>query len=302
MSKPTLHELFDAPAPKLAPLSHEEELDLALRAQAGDEDAYNELLRQFIPALRGYAITEARRANGYVDRDETRANILLAFAEAVAKVSATYHFNGALKSTVRQTADSYQLVGAVAIPERTRSRFLEIARSKGGNLKEAEAVAHEFGMTPEVFRAVAEALNLWGSYEATVDAPGVLDGIGNREPATYPLVGNPAEDETAVDIRLLVDAAFAAVDETTGGVIADAYGFSDYEPLPDAEIAHRRGYSRSKVQRIRTEGLVAMHAATCDGEETRCARTELHPERAEEPLAEWERELLAAYDNGKANA
>lgn len=298
-AKPTMHELFDAPAPKLTALPHDEELALVLKAQAGDEDAYNALLRQYIPALRGYAITESRRANGYVDRDETRANVLLAFAEAVAKVTPTYHLSGALKSTVRHTADDFQLVGAVNIPERTRQRFTEIARAASGNLKAAEAIAHEYGMSAEVFRAVAEAFNAWGSYEAAVDAPAdALKGIGNREPATYPLTGDPFDNELAIDTRLLVEAAFAAVDELTGNVIKDAYGFSDYEPLPDAEIAHRRGYSRSKVQRLRTEGLVTMHAATCDGEESRCARHELHPER-ELPLTDAERTELAKYD-GKA--
>lgn len=64
-----------------------------------------------------------------------------------------------------------------------------------------------------------------------------------------------------VEDRLLVEAAFAAVDDLEEEVCRLAYGFSDYDPIPDSEVGYGLGLSRPKVQRVRASALGKMRDA-----------------------------------------
>ncbi|QDF14223.1 RNA polymerase sigma factor [Microbacterium phage GardenState] len=246
-------------------LELDEELALIEAAQNGNEAAYEALLVQYAHALKGLARTEYNRAGGTVDHDETRANVLLAFAEAVAECDGTTRVSAKLKKAALHVADEYHLVGGFSIPERTRQRYFQALREAGPD-GDAVAKAAELGMGADTFAAVAQALRAQSLDELTGATPehgkatqGGQSAIASRGVAMESLTVERGYSTT--EQRVLVDQAFAAVDDITEGVIRDAYGFTEYDPIPDAEIAHRRGFSRSKVQRIRTNGIATMRVA-----------------------------------------
>lgn len=262
MSATTLKAVFDD---NLTPVEHlplEEEVTLIEQARSGDESAFERLVWQYAAGLRALVKKEYNRASGLVDAEETRANVLLAFTEAVHAARPGERVAPQLKGAVLDVAKEHHLVSGFTIGLRTRQRYMQALREAGPG-GDAEAKAVELGMTRETFAAVRDAL---GTYS--------LDGVLEAIRSTVVVSGGDAygmepgmsavtteRGYATVDQRLTVAKAFAAVDAITGDVIRDAYGFTEYDPIPDAEIAHRRGYSRSKVQRIRTEGLVTMRKA-----------------------------------------
>jgi hypothetical protein len=264
----TLRAIFDDKLVTREKLEHAEETRLIRAAQDGDLGAYETLLMQYAHGLRALVEQEYARAAGHVDALETRANVLLAFAEAVHECQTGERVAFRLPKAALRVADEHHLVGGFAIPARTRQRFTQ-ARREAGPDGDAEAKALELGMTRETFRAVKEALDaqslddlIGGGLEKANDRAYAPHGAGNNfdsEPRTSSLTVE--RGYSTVEQRADVAKAFAAVDVITGDVIRDAYGFTEYDPIPDAEIAHRRGYSRSKVQRIRAEGLSTMRKA-----------------------------------------
>ncbi|WWV91889.1 hypothetical protein GMYAFLOJ_CDS0059 [Microbacterium phage phiMiGM15] len=249
MTAPTLRAIFDDKLTGADRLPLEEETALIARAQAGDFDAYNALLVQYAHGLRAMAEQEYARAAGHVDHDETRANVLLAFAEALHECQEGDRVAFRLPKATLRVADSHHLVGGFTIAERTRQRYMQ-ARREAGPDGDAEAKARELGMTRETFLSVRDALDA-SSFD------GILEEQGDSGMQAIGL----ERGYSTVEQRADVAKAFAAVDVITGDVIRDAYGFTEYDPIPDAEIAHRRGFSRSKVQRIRSEGLATMRKA-----------------------------------------
>ncbi|GEB46978.1 hypothetical protein MTE01_29230 [Microbacterium testaceum] len=245
----TLRAIFDDKLVAREKLEHAEETRLVRAAQDGDLDAYNTLLRQYAHGLRSLAEQEYARAGGHVSHDETRANVLLAFAEAVHECQAGDRVAFRLPKATLRVADEHHLVGGFTIAERTRQRYMQALREAGPD-GDAEAKARELGMTRETFLSVRDALGA-SSFD------GILEEQGD---AGMQAIGLERGYST-VEQRADVAKAFAAVDVITGDVIRDAYGFTEYDPIPDAEIAHRRGYSRSKVQRLRSEGLSTMRKA-----------------------------------------
>ncbi|MDR6868758.1 hypothetical protein J2Y69_003382 [Microbacterium resistens] len=275
----TLREVFDA---KLAPFQQlplEDELALITEAQGGSEEAKLRLLRQYANGLRAIAAREHARAGGRdagEDPEETRANVLVAFMEALAACDGTTRIAARLKGATMEAANAYHLRSTFSVPARTRSRYFQALREAGAN-GSAEDKAVELGMSREVFRQVRSAFASV-SYEALSD-----DGVGEftgrgHEAEMAPLTGERSYATT--EDRLTLARAYAAVDEPTLGVIEDAYGFAFYDddstpespvrdrdpfagfdPIPDTQIAHLRGMSRSGVQRKRTEGLAAMRVA-----------------------------------------
>jgi hypothetical protein len=262
----TLSAIFDDKLVAAAPLPFDEELDLIARAQDGDKAAYETLLMQYAHGLRALADREYARAGGYVDAEETRANVALAFAEALAKCDGSTRIAAKLKAEAKHVADDFHLVGAFSVPTRSRARYMQAVREAGPG-GDAEAKAAELGMTADTFQA-ARAVFRTDSLDELVDARFALanshaytysDGAHDREPnmtAIYIERGYANVDE-----QEMCRQAFAAVDGTTGAIMRDAYGFTEFDPLPDAEIAHRMGFTRSKVQRLRSEGLVTMREA-----------------------------------------
>ncbi len=292
MSKITFYDLFDAPAPTLDPMPFDDEVADIAAAKAGNKAAADRLLTAYIPALRGAATREYKRLRDTHDMDEVRSLVLLAFTEAIHTTNPDSRLAGNLKGRIQHATHNDALPpSAVSVPPRTYSRFVQIMDAAEGDWAKAEELAPGLGMTVEVLRAVRDARHTWGSLDATMESASGADWEPN--------LASLAEETgyATVEQAAIVEAAFAAVDALAALVIRDAYGFTEYEPIPDAEIAHRRGYSRSKVQRIRTEGLVTMHAVACDGHEGRCNRPELHPERELAPLTTEELALLAAYES-----
>ncbi|WP_067201204.1 hypothetical protein [Microbacterium sp. XT11] len=273
MNATTLADILDAKLDRGSePLPFDEELSLIERAQSGDEDAYVTLLRQYAHGLRNLMKSEHSRASGLVDAEETRANVLLAFAEALAECDGSTRIAAKLKAKAYDVAQDFHLVGALSVPTRTRQRYFQAMREAGPG-GDAEAKAAELGMSREVFIATATAFRvdsvdeLIGSHRRTDPGRrGNADAASDSEPVSFESIYTERGYAT-VDQRETVARAFEAVDELTGDIIRDAYGFTEYDPIPDAEIAYRRGFSRSKVQRIRTEGIATMRRALVGDEE-----------------------------------
>ncbi|MDR6866800.1 DNA-directed RNA polymerase sigma subunit (sigma70/sigma32) [Microbacterium resistens] len=233
----TLADIFDSKAEALEPLDLDVEFALIVKAQAGDERATLALMRQYAVGLRGLAKREYARAGEHVDAEETRQNVALAFMEALAACDGTVRLAAKLQVAAFKVADEFHLVGVLSMSSRARSRFFQVRREVGVGA-DVEAVAVELGMSRETYRAVEAALSA-----APVDDHRNVAVDGGFE---------------AVDKGAMCARAFAAVEELTESIIRDAYGFTEYEPIPDGEIAYRRGLSRSKVQRVRTGGLERM--------------------------------------------
>jgi DNA-directed RNA polymerase specialized sigma subunit len=139
------------------------------------------------------------------------------------------------------------------VPERTLKRFFGILRAADGDVIEATRIAPAYSMRPETFLAVLDAVRSVDSY----DAANGNDGQG-RDLAASPIWDNAAPD---VEDRILVEAAFKAVDTLEKDIVRMAYGFTEHDPLPDEEIGHRIGFTRPKTQRIRAGALAKMREA-----------------------------------------
>lgn len=264
-------ELFDAEIDYTGPLPLEEESRLIAAAHDGDYGAYEALLYQYRPALRALVASEQRRTSGTVDPDESRANALLAFAEALHVTQPGERIAARLKAALLRAADEYHLIGTLTVPYRTRRKYLQALRDAHGNLTEARAIAASRGMLPETFTAVRQAIAT-GTWTST---NGLLAGeYGGPELSQLTHERGYATIEDAADAQRALD----TLDDTSRTIVRDYYGFNDYDMVPDAEIAHRMGFSRSKVQRLRDGALETMHGALCsDGQvDDRCERPEAH--------------------------
>ncbi|UVK59062.1 DNA binding protein [Microbacterium phage Cen1621] len=252
--------VFESAPRKVEPLPIEVEQELIAAAKLSDERAYEALLDQYSPALRGAVDREyrrLRRAEANVTVDEVREIVLLAFVEAVT-TSEGERLAGNLRPAIARTFDrELPQPSALSIPARTVSRLMAILREAKGDIVAAEGIASSMGMSPDVFRdALAAVRTSSDSLDALLDES--PDGVSVGIP-----VGVVERGFATVEQRAMVAAAFAAIadDAKATVVIRDYYGFNDYEPVPDAEIAHRRGMSRSAVQRKRTEGVDRMRRA-----------------------------------------
>ncbi|AWY06676.1 RNA polymerase sigma factor [Microbacterium phage Zeta1847] len=299
MSKITMHELFEAAAPKLEPLPLATELDLIARARDGEEAAHNALLRAYIPAIRGAVSAQYKRLRETHDLGEVRSLVLLAFVEAIETTDDGKRLAGNIKARVMHAVHNDALPpSAVSVPARTYSRFVQIIDAAEGNLAKAEELAPGMGMTVEVFRAIREARGVWRSLEAETEAretSASFAGAHDGDMAATSIGEEPGY--ASVELVDLVNRALGALDPDSYRIVRLAYGFADYEPLPDAEVGHRLGFTRSKVQRLRMASLETMHDAVCDAEHYgECGRPERHPELEPAPLTAEELELLATFE------
>lgn len=244
----------------------EEEREALRAAQAGDEAATLKLLYAYAYALRD-AIGAYRYAGGvWADgpRDSHLAGDLrMAAVEGFLEALYAFDLEGA-HSRLAATIEGYvansmstAVVAPVAInvPERTLKRFYSILRKAQGDPIKGAALAPQYSMTVETFVSVLTAVRSTQSLdgptdEADGDSPDRLD---------IQIAGRDYYDD--VEDKLLVETAFAAVDDLEEDVCRLAYGFSDYDPIPDAEVGHRLGLSRPKVQRVRASALGKMRNA-----------------------------------------
>jgi DNA-directed RNA polymerase specialized sigma subunit len=258
-------------------LTLEAERELIRRAKDHDEEAVIGLLYAYGPLLRKsvgryrYAggVWAENQSSSSASQEDLRSGAVLALLEAVEAFD--FERWDRLAAILPQiTADELAtaLVGPVAfsVPSRTLKRFYSILRAAKGNVYEAAALAPSLKMTTDTFLAVHQAVRKADSLDAFV-----TNGSGQTGDSSAEVIGaaynndnaGPVWDGAYADVEdaILVETAFQVVDTLEKDVIRLAYGFSDYDPVPDAEIGERLGFSRPKVQRVRASGLAKMRVA-----------------------------------------
>ncbi|MEO2133344.1 MULTISPECIES: hypothetical protein [unclassified Microbacterium] len=251
--------VFTAPTRPLEPLPLEVERELIAAAKLSDERAYEALIDQYAPAIRKATQREHRRLrDSGVDIDEVRSLVLLGFVEAVATCEGE-RLAGNIRPAIARTIDAeLPSPSAVTVPARTMSRFMAVLAEAGGDIQLAAELAPSMDLSVETFHSVREALRSWDSLEGLTEDGEEGHGHGRDLDAASAILTE--RGYASVEAKAMCAAAFAAIahDEKATLVVRDAYGFSDYRPLSDAEVAERRGMSRSAVQRTRTEALGTM--------------------------------------------
>jgi len=239
-----------------------EEREAIAAAQGGDDDATMRLVYAYAYSLRS-AVVWYTRAIPSAGRDGL-ADI---YSQAIMGLMEAIHDFDPEKFDRLAAIAPDKITGAVAaaaesavnfkVPTRTLTRFFKILREADGNVFAAAALAPTYAMKSATFLAVLSAVRDVDSYDGMVESAwdeGTADG---SHIAATPVAGVNSYDEDEV----LVDAAFAAVDDLERVVCRDYYGFTDYNTKSDAEIAGDRGLSRPKVQRVRSSALGKMRTA-----------------------------------------
>jgi RNA polymerase sigma factor (sigma-70 family) len=249
-----IDELFTAPR-SVDPLPEEVERSLIVRAQGGDETATETLLMTYAPALRS-AVKRARSTT--LSQEDARSVAILGLMEAIRQFDPE---RGSSLAPVLKHRLNDELTEAVAqdrggsyVPSRMVRRFFGILRAAGGSVDAGAALAPSFGMGSDTFREVADAVRGVVSLDRLIEVQG--DVFFLRASAIR-------VDRNLVDAddRMLCETAFAAVDDVETDVCRMAYGFTEPDPVPDAEVAHRLGMTRPTVQRRRVSALAKMRVA-----------------------------------------
>ena len=238
----------------ITPLVKSSRKATVMAAKHGDAKAYEALLADFVPNLLALSRAFADR----IGRDEAEAAALLGFCEAVEAYEPESDPDGVgvvaiLSGYVRESlAASAGVTMPFSVPDRTAKRFWGILRQAGGDPLKAAALAPERGMAEDTFRSLYALMRGTSSLEAWVAS----EADGGESVYGWSVEAASVED------RFDVARAFDAVDETEASVVKAAYGFTDYRPMSDAEIAEE-GWagSRSKVQRVRNAALGKMRVA-----------------------------------------
>ncbi|UIW13459.1 DNA binding protein [Arthrobacter phage Amyev] len=262
-----LSDIFDRKV-NVGSLSEEAEREAIAAAKAGDSEATVRLMYAYAPALRSAAGKFSNAGGGHdavqtADREDIQAAITTAFFEAVKAFDpeTQTRLGASLNAALRPSELTGVLSGPVAftVPHRTLSRFYSILRKADGNPFEAVKIARDHHMSPEVFLAVLSAVRNVESYDAadSSEDEGRLGDLLSKADEAQPLWDASTVEEDAE----LVKAAFAAVNDLEKTVCEMTYGFTDYDPIPDAEIGHRLGFSRAKAQRTRSSALAKMREA-----------------------------------------
>ncbi|WP_431867079.1 hypothetical protein [Microbacterium paraoxydans] len=236
---------------------------------------FEQLLWQYIPALRGRAASEYRRMGGSVDIDEVRSNVLAGFTEAVFTNKAGVRLIQTLERSILRAADETNMQGAMTIPAQRRREYRTAMTEAGGNLD--SAIAQARGVLAEAsMRALHSALGGHSSiYEDTAHSSIALD---------------PYDDiDCVLDVARALAALTAGSDGKTGPllIINRAFGLNGDDSAADAVIAKelkraaldnpdangaRWTPSRATIQRVRETALALMHDALCAGHDPRCNR------------------------------
>lgn len=246
-------------------LDVEQERWLLADAQAGDAAATETLVRAYAPALR-HGLKSWERAQGSLpqrsDVEDMQAEAVLAVMEAIHAFDPEKHRRLAaiapeyVREAVSSAAGS---ATTFTIPERTLKRFFGILRAAEGDTTRALELAPSYEMKRETFLAVLDSIRNTDSYDALAAAGEDGEG-GGRDLAAQPVYAN--REIVDADHRILAETALRAIDDgLESQVVALAYGFADYDPQSDYEIADRIGHTRSKVQRVRGGALTKMRSA-----------------------------------------
>lgn len=237
------------------PLPLEEEIEQIAAARAGDSDAVVALIRAYAPVLRSHV----SRHRDTLGADEAQAVALASFVEAIHEAEPGERLASVVGLRLpRDLADAAATSSAAfVVPPRTVRRFFSILRKAEGDVTKAASLAPSYEMTTDTFFAVLDAVRNVGSLDAEVDATARSRTVADL--AATPLYAEHAISD-AEDAEL-VALAFEAVTPLEEEVCRLAYGFAEYDPVPDAEIGHRLGFSRAKAQRLRVGALDKMRSA-----------------------------------------
>lgn len=285
-----VQDIFEVPVGRTV-LPEAEEVQLIEAAQAGDEAAKETLVMVYAHAIKTAIIRFGRGLPGRFgpggdwslagghsfEIDDVRSTALMAFLEVIETHNPA--LNPRLAGRVEQRitarlAEQFTITAAFTVPERTLSRFHGILRKADGDLAVGEELAPSYEMSADTFRAVAASIRHTGSLEGETeswaydsDGQRTMDGArldGKASNPTVPITAAPTDPYGDAEDAELVRVAFTAVDDTEDRVVRLAYGFrstEDFaygEPVPDAAIAERMGWSRPKVQRTRAKALAKM--------------------------------------------
>ncbi|GAB1641795.1 hypothetical protein [Krasilnikovia sp. MM14-A1259] len=244
--------LWNAAAEPIADAT--EEAATIKAAQTDDEEATIRLFVAYVPALRS-ALAHYVPA---MPLDDARQAATLGFLMAIREheTARSERLAGLVRMRVHDALSEAISAagGGFTVPARTLRRFFGILRAADGDAAEAARLAPAHQMTTETFYDVLAAVKADESLDLEMELRGA--------DAALQEIVTPREI-TDVEDRILVEAAFRAVDDQERMICRLAYGFADYNPVPDAEIGHRIGYSRLKVQRTRSRALGKMRQMLC---------------------------------------
>ncbi|MGZ0151848.1 hypothetical protein ACXJJ3_32650 [Kribbella sp. WER1] len=250
-------------------LTEDAEAAAILAAQAGDQSAMELLLRAYGPVLRA-VVAEVNgglregaigRFSDYGASAVSPDDLQQAAVEAVLglirvhDVSTSPRISGRVRDYITDAVvrESHGK-SAFQIPKRTLTRYFGIIRACEGDVREAYRRAPEFSLAQETFLSILEAIGA-ESLSAREDE----DSRDGEERAASPVFSSsPISD---AEDAILVDVAFRAVDDDEERICRLSYGFTEYDPQPDAEIAHRMDLTRPTVQRKRAKALAKMRKA-----------------------------------------
>lgn len=233
--------------------SGEEETATIAAAQHGDSDAVMRLFRAYIRPLRA-AVSRFSRVLARDDARQAAAEGLLSAVRAfdsaqsdrLASLLPT-HLQGALTSAAGEATTGF------AVPERTLKRFFGILARAEGDVGRAAEMAPAHAMAVDTFYAVLAAVTASGSLEAALDTDGGSAVLAGSITAT--------RDFADADDRHMCRHALDAVTDLEADVCRLAYGFVEYDPIPDAEVGARLGMGRVKTLRVRQGALAKMRSA-----------------------------------------
>lgn len=265
-----LKDIFDRGAEQR--LDVEAERETVAQAKSGDEAATVALMYAYAPTLRAcaarYRIAGERPVtwdndspSNLYDRDEMRSLAAMGLLEAVHAfdLDGPHERLAAIveKHVVKSLTDNMTTTVAVSVPSRSLRRFFSIVRAADGDMLKASAIAPDFEMSRETFAAILRSVRT-----EYLDAPLTgEEGLEARSDNDARPLWHNGEQFADADDRILCELAFSVADDLETDVCRLAYGFADYEPVPDGEIAHRIGMTRPTVQRKRSSALIKMRAA-----------------------------------------
>lgn len=230
------------------------ERDTIAAAKLGDEAATLRLFSAYLPTMK-QAVGHFSETLG---RDDARQTAVLGLLRAIQAFNAEHHLR--LAAVIReylhlelQEAERDASSG-FSVPPRTVRRALGILERAGRDVNEAVRIAPEYQMEPATLLAVLAAISSVTSLDQAIDARG--------EAALYDAEAVTADRAVSdIDDRQKVRVAMAAVTPLERDVCRMAYGFTDPDPIPDAEIGHRMGMGRVRTLRVRHRALSKMSAA-----------------------------------------
>lgn len=261
-----LDTIFDYKRDADLNLSTEQEADLLAAAQAGDDTAMLTLMQAYGPAIRAAVANFGKAAaeSGSLDLDDLRSTALAGFIKAVHKYDGEKANGKGLAGIVKPTlvdelTKALPSASPVNVPERTRRRYFTILAAADHDPVAAANLAPSYSLARDTF------INLHAIFgTVSMDEASSVSGEATRHDEATSIF-NPSAIADAED-AVLCELAFSAVDDTEERICRLSYGFTEYDPVPDAEIGHRIGMTRPTVQRHRANALRKMRESLAAGD------------------------------------